>query len=303
MIYFTDLNPRYVKEFEIDDFEKNRDNFAKSSFEYADGYGIENALLLKKLGEDSKLFTILGGANKKTITSILEKNKIDFSHVEINDNPREEIRILNKEGLTKIFGNLPRITGQTERDLYMLTKDLKQEDYFVVTDNDQKNISDEVILNLIKLCRNNKIKVLASFKDKILLREDRVTGLVASKNQVEEFFDLKINFESEGVKLAKAMTEKLAEKAFIISDGGVLYSDGENSYKAEFDFKDKKIDKNRFLGGLALSLNRNYKDQLMLTTSLAISLSKKSIYEIEMSDIKILSSDIKIRRLKWKIIR
>lgn len=306
MICFCDFNPRLIKEYSLDGFTRERENVAEATEKTIGKTGITSALILKRLGENSKLLTCLGLENGKIIREYLESSRIDVDIVKLLDESIEQVKVtINGEEEEEnksfdIISKTPRMTSATETEILSRINEIsKEEGILVLNETDNKNLEADFYENVAIIAENNKKDLLASFEDEVLIKNTKIKGLVIDKIQLQKLTGDPISYDKDVVK---SLQPKLDTYEMILALGRVsaVFVSKEEAYKLSIDGMEvAKLDKNLMLTGLALGLSKKYSLETMLKLAFAISAFKnyKSEEDVDMSDIKEIMNKVVLRRL------
>lgn len=306
MICFCDFNPRLIKEYSLDGFTRERENVAEATEKTIGKTGITSALILKRLGENSKLLTCLGLENGKIIREYLESSRIDVDIVKLLDESIEQVKVtINGEEEEEnksfdIISKTPRMTSATETEILSRINEIsKEEGILVLNETDNKNLEADFYENVAIIAENNKKDLLASFEDEVLIKNTKIKGLVIDKTQLQKLTGDPISYDKDVVK---SLQPKLDTYEMILALGRVsaVFVSKEEAYKLSIDGMEvAKLDKNLMLTGLALGLSKKYSLETTLKLAFAISAFKnyKSEEDVDMSDIKEIMNKVVLRRL------
>lgn len=306
MICFCDFNPRLIKEYSLDGFTRERENVAEATEKTIGKTGITSALILKRLGENSKLLTCLGLENGKIIREYLESSRIDVDIVKLLDESIEQVKVtINGEEEEEnksfdIISKTPRMTSATETEILSRINEIsKEEGILVLNETDNKNLEADFYENVAIIAENNNKDLLASFEDEVLIKNTKIKGLVIDKTQLQKLTGDPISYDKDVVK---SLQPKLDTYEMILALGRVsaVFVNKEEAYKLSIDGMEvAKLDKNLMLTGLALGLSKKYSLETMLKLAFAISAFKnyKKEQDVDMSDIKEIMNKVVLRRL------
>lgn len=306
MICFCDFNPRLIKEYGLDGFTRERENVAEATEKTIGKTGITSALILKRLGENSKLLTCLGLENGKIIREYLESSRIDTDIVKLLDESIEQVKVtINGEEEEEnksfdIISKTPRMTSATETEILSRINEIsKEEGILVLNETDNKNLEADFYENVAIIAENNKKDLLASFEDEVLIKNTKIKGLVIDKTQLQKLTGDPISYDKDVVK---SLQPKLDTYEMVLALGRVsaVFVSKEEAYKLSIDGMEvAKLDKNLMLSGLALGLSKKYSLETTLKLAFAISAFKnyKSEEDVDMSDIKEIMNKVVLRRL------
>lgn len=306
MICFCDFNPRLVKEYSLNGFTRERENVAEATEKTIGKTGIKSALILKKLGENSKLLTCLGLENGKIIREYLESSRIDTDIVKLLDESIEQVKVTingEEEEENKSFDivtKTPRMTSATETEILSRINEIsKEEGILVLNETDNKNLEADFYENVAIIAENNKKDLLASFEDEVLIKNTKIKGLVIDKTQLQKLTGDPISYDKDVVK---SLQPKLETYEMVLALGRVsaVFVSKEEAYKLSIEGMEvERLDKNLMLTGLALGLSKKYSLETTLKLAFAISAFKnfKAEEDVDMSDIKEIMNKVVLRRL------
>lgn len=312
MICFCDFNPRLIKEYSLDGFTRDRENTAQTTSRSIGITGVTSAMILKKLGENSKVLTCLGLENGKIIREYLENLRIDTDIVKLLDESVEQVKVTinceNKDGEVEdeenksfdIISKTPRMTSATETEILSRINEISKEDgILVLNETDNLNLESDFYENVAIIAENNKKEVVASFRDEVLIKNTRIKGLVIDKTQLQKLTGDPISYDKDVVR---SLQPKLNIYEMVVALGRVsaVFVSKDESYKLSIEGMEvSTLDKNLMLTGLALGLSKKYSLDTTLKLAFAISAFKnyKSENDVDMSDIKEIMNKVVLRRL------
>lgn len=308
MILSLDLNPVLTREFEMDEFTRAKENISIRNNVYALGSGVKASKLIGSLNEEVKLLTLLGGENGKLINDLLSNNILKLHKIPIKDNNQEQILIKEKKRETIVKSKHPRVTREELDDLLSSYKEfLKDAEVVCLTDSDTLNINREIYEKIIKLTTNNKKKSCVNLPDYPLekLIEQSPYLLIVTKDQLEKYSNLNLNFTSEVIKVSEDILNKGVGIVVIINNekGAVIVSN-ENNYTMDFgEFKEdiKNFDMDLVAGGLSLGISRDYDIETTLKLGMACGVSQ-NISEIDMAEVKKIMKEITLKQTNRRIL-
>lgn len=312
MICFCDFNPRLIKEYSLDGFTRDRENTAQTTSRSIGTTGVTSAMILKKLGENSKVLTCLGLENGKIIREYLENLRIDTDIVKLLDESVEQVKVTinceNKDGEVEdeenksfdIISKTPRMTSATETEILSRINEISKEDgILVLNETDNLNLESDFYENVAIIAENNKKEVVASFRDEVLIKNTKIKGLVIDKTQLQKLTGDPISYDKDVVR---SLQPKLNIYEMVVALGRVsaVFVSKDESYKLSIEGMEvSTLDKNLMLTGLALGLSKKYSLDTTLKLAFAISAFKnyKSENDVDMSDIKEIMNKVVLRRL------
>lgn len=312
MICFCDFNPRLIKEYSLDGFTRDRENTAQTTSRSIGTTGVTSAMILKKLGENSKVLTCLGLENGKIIREYLENLRIDTEIVKLLDESVEQVKVTinceNKDGEVDdeenksfdIISKTPRMTSATETEILSRINEISKEDgILVLNETDNLNLESDFYENVAIIAENNKKEVVASFRDEVLIKNTKIKGLVIDKTQLQKLTGDPISYDKDVVR---SLQPKLNIYEIVVALGRVsaVFVSKDESYKLSIEGMEvSTLDKNLMLTGLALGLSKKYSLDTTLKLAFAISAFKnyKSENDVDMSDIKEIMNKVVLRRL------
>ncbi len=312
MICFCDFNPRLIKEYSLDGFTRDRENTAQTTSRSIGITGVTSAMILKKLGENSKVLTCLGLENGKIIREYLENLRIDTDIVKLLDESVEQVKVTinceNKDGEVEdeenksfnIISKTPRMTSATETEILSRINEISKEDgILVLNETDNLNLESDFYENVAIIAENNKKEVVASFRDEVLIKNTKIKGLVIDKTQLQKLTGDPISYDKDVVR---SLQPKLNIYEMVVALGRVsaVFVSKDESYKLSIEGMEvSTLDKNLMLTGLALGLSKKYSLDTTLKLAFAISAFKnyKSENDVDMSDIKEIMNKVVLRRL------
>lgn len=308
MIITITLNPLLEKVLFFDEIENNKVNRAKFYKINAGGKGINVSRQLNKFGLDNLATGFLGGENGKRLKSILYKENIKNSFVQISDETREGFVIVENSKLLESYFFPDPIVKSNEVDLFIdKTKKAILNCEMVIFSGSSpefENPSDviKIFSELIRFSVDNDKIVLMDIYGKHLSDCLKLNPNIVHVNvdELKSSLNLSLSSDDEIIRTLKEM-HKLGVKIFSITDGnkkffainqGFIYE----IFPPEINTINSTGSGDAFMAGLIYGLHENLPFEEILKWATASGAANASMFEVCQADFDY------IKKLKEKVI-
>ena len=225
MIYTVTLNPSIDYIVRLDKVLIGSVNRMDSDDKFAGGKGINVSRVLKRLGIENTATGFIGGFTGKFITDTLEEEGISSHFVEVEQDPRINVKI-KADAETEITGPGPEISSQKLEELEKFLSSLTSEDTVVFAGSSPKNLGNVVYKELIGLTRKTGAQVVCDFEGQTLLDSLEFEPLLVKPNNHElgDIFGVKLESLDQIESYARQILDKGAQHVIIsmAGDGALL---------------------------------------------------------------------------------
>lgn len=234
MIYAVTLNPSMDLIVEIDKIDKNIKNRMTNDLRVPGGKSINVARVLRRLGMPSVATGFLGGYTGKFIEDWLNMEDIKTDFIEIDDESRINVKLLNQNII--INGRGPNISINEETEFLYYMSRIQEGDTVIMMGSIPPSLDEDLQDRIVSICKANKAEFIVDVEPK-RLKEFIVRGPLLVKpniSDIEEMFKTKINSEEDIIKYGFKLLE-LGAKHSIISAGenGAYLFSGKHAFKGE----------------------------------------------------------------------
>lgn len=305
MILSIDLNPVFIRKYSLEKLEDI--NFANSAIYSSGGEGIDLAYLLKDLNEDVFLSGFIGGVNGNHIHKELKEAGIGHEYYPIKDESFDRTIISTKDRHITINSKEPRITRDDMGGFLKLYKNLLKNSLLVCCLGDNSSDAlEELYFDIIANASIQGIDTLVSlrahgFKNRL---EASPYLVLLDKGDLEDFTNLKLDYEYEIIKAGRYIIKKGVKVAVIsLGEKGSLVLTRDNVYRVDVSQveKDSNLNRGFMLGGYAFALSRGYDFEMMLILGQACGMADyfRLDQDLDMSHIKRIMTNIEVAKFNY----
>lgn len=234
MIYTVTLNPSMDLLVEIDEIERSIKNRMKNDLRVPGGKSINVARVLRRLGMPSVATGFLGGYTGEFIKDWLNMEDIQTSFIEIDDESRINVKLLNQDII--INGKGPNISINEETEFLYFMSRIQEGDTVIMMGSMPPSVDEELQDRIISICKANKAEFIVDAEPERIKKFIARGPLLIKPNisDVEEMFKVKIDSE-EMVKEYGFKLLEMGAKHVIISAGenGAYLFSGRHAFKGE----------------------------------------------------------------------
>lgn len=264
MIYTLSLNSTVDKTIYVDEFKINSLNRTNSTIISAGGKAINVTKTIKLLDSDVISLGFIGGNNAQILTNRLDELNIKYDYVEIKNNIRENIKVIDNKGqLTELNEKGPYVEIEDIDKIKKQIKDiLTKDDILVLSGSVCQNVSQDIYKEIIEIA-NSKVILDADgllFKNAI---EAKPYLIKPNTHELCNYFNIEETTDIDTlIKLCKELLNKgIKEIMLSMSKDGALYFKDDEIYKIEpldIEVKSSVGAGDAMVGALAVSLQNNY---------------------------------------------
>lgn len=279
MIYTITLNPSIDKTIYVDNLKVNSLNKVKETFYSAGGKGINVSKNIATLNGKSTAMGFIGGAKGKFIINKLEELKIAHDFVDIKQDIRENLKIIDKDGnLTEINEKGPFVTKEdVEQLISKIDNTVKKDDVVVLSGSVCQNVDDDIYQRIVKIA-NRKGAISIVDADKELLKKAIKAKPTTIKPNIHEFcnyFNIKENCEIDILKKKgqELVAKGIKEVMISLGKDGALFICKDKCFKIEplkIEVKSTVGAGDAMVASLAVGLENNLKDEEKITLAVAL---------------------------------
>ena len=266
MIKTLTLNPALDKTIIVEDFNLNNVNRIKEVFKDAGGKGINVSKMLNNLDEKTKAAGFLGGYTGQFIRSELDKMGLNHDFVEIDDETRTNIKMVDRKQNT--FTDLNEQGGQvTANNLKELKQnifaDLKPNDILTLSGSIPPGVSNNIYAELIKTAKSKDIKTILDAEGELFKKgvEAGPTIIKPNDHELSLYYNQVFTSLNEMIKAAQNFFDFDIEMVMLsLGEKGAIFLNRENTIKIEplsIDVKSTVGAGDAMVAGLALGLAKN----------------------------------------------
>lgn len=204
MIYTLTVNPALDIILSIDVLKKSNINNTKLKSFSAGGKGFNVSRALNCLNTKNKAIAICGGIFGEYIKKILRNENIDHHVINIHQNTRANIKIIEKSsGKITELNNAGPLVGQSEiKDLLNFIKNINpKSSNLVLSGSLAPGINESLYYDIINICKTNDIKTLIDTSGKPLYHAILALPdiLKINLNELNEVSEKYFNIKSHGL--------------------------------------------------------------------------------------------------------
>lgn len=308
MILSIDLDPVLKRRYYIKDFQIGGDYIIHDVKYSCGGWGVDVAKIVKGFNEPVCVTGFLGGRNGDYVEEILDGLNIDHNFVYINDETKTTTTIVQDCGLeTRIGERSPSLSKDKLLEFYKTYEGLLNRTEIICAYGETGSLPQDIYRDLILMALEKGKTFLLNATGKLLEAGiNKLPFLIfINREELEEYVGLIMPDEKDIIRACKGLSEKgariiivsLEGKRFIVINNHKYYkinvptSQNFNSHGLE----------SAIIGGLALSLFRNYKFHYMLKVAIACgiaSLMEKDTGIINMGRMKSILGKIEMEEIK-----
>ena len=280
MIKTLTLNPALDKTIIVKDFKLNNVNRIKEVFKDAGGKGINVSKMLHNLDEKTKAAGFLGGYAGQFIRSELDKMGLNHNFVEIDDETRTNIKMVDKKQntFTDLNEQGGRITSDNINELKQnIFADLKADDILTLSGSIPPGVNNNIYGELIETAKRKNIKTILDAEGELFKKgvESGPTIIKPNDHELSLYFKQVFTNLNEMIKAAQNFFEFDIEMVMLsLGKKGAIFLNKENTIKIEplkIDVKSTVGAGDAMVAGLALGLVQNLPVEEMIKLAAAAS--------------------------------
>lgn len=234
MIYTVTLNPSMDLLVEIDKLEKNYINRMNNDLRVPGGKSINVARVLRRLGMPSVATGFIGGYTGEFVKDWLKMEDINTAFVEIDDESRINIKLLNQDLV--INGRGPNISINEETEFLYFMSRIQEGDTVIMMGTIPPSLDEDIQDRIISICKANKAEFIVDDRPEKLKEFIKRGPLLIKPNlsEVEEIFNIKLDSEELIKEYGFKLLEMGAKHAIIsVGENGAYLFSGRHAFKGE----------------------------------------------------------------------
>lgn len=310
MILIVELDPILEKIYCVNRLYSNTETIAESVENRLGGDGIISARILNNLNLNVFTMGFLGGLNGQYIFDQLKLYGIYNDFVSIKDESKSSISLFeNKRLFSTIIEPGPRITREELVWLYeVYNKVIDNHSIICSMGNIPIGVPDEIYYDLIDLANRRKKKFILDTTGRALTRGIEAIPFMVKvdKHDLENMSRLKLDFETEIIRVGRSVLEKGIEIVVIDLDkDGTIVLTRDRGYRLELpdgDLNDINKDRGYLVSGYAFGIERQYDFETTMRLAQAMRIVyglEEDVDKIDMGDIKGIMSRIEISSIYY----
>ncbi|QQK08550.1 1-phosphofructokinase family hexose kinase [Miniphocaeibacter halophilus] len=234
MIYTVTLNPSMDLLVEIDGIEPNITNRMNNDLRVPGGKSINVARVLRRLGMPSVATGFIGGYTGEFVKDWLKMEDINTSFIEIDDETRINIKLLNQNIV--INGRGPNVSINEETEFLYFMSRIQEGDTVIMMGTMPPSLDDDLQDRIISICKANKAEFIVDAEPKQLKEFIKRGPLLIKPNlsDVEKMFNVKLDTRELIVEYGFKLLELGAKHAIIsVGEKGAYLFSGGHAFKGE----------------------------------------------------------------------
>lgn len=229
MIYTVTLNPSLDYVIEADDIKIGHVNRTKNEAIYPGGKGLNVSIMLKALGEDSKILGFIAGFTGKTIEKLLAEQGCDTDFIEIKKGFSRINVKLQTTAETEINGQGVSIGDLEINKLYNKLEALNNGDFLVLAGSIPKGAKESIYEDILERVKDKSLKLVVDTKGSLIKGVLKYKPFLIKPNNFElmEAFGAIAETDEQIVYYAKKLKEMGAVNVLVSlgKKGAVLVSE------------------------------------------------------------------------------
>ncbi|WP_232697493.1 1-phosphofructokinase [Brevibacillus daliensis] len=221
MVYTCTLNPAIDMFVEVDSLQPNIVNRSSMEDYQANGKAINISIILKRMGIHNTALGFIGGFTGKYIEEELQKIGVDTDFIEVDGITRVNTFISTKDHEYKVVNKGPEIPKKKVDLILQKINEIPTGSILFVSGSTPKGVPDEIHLEISKIAKKNKLKLILDISSRILLDCLAYQPYLIKPNHEELalFFHKDTVTEDEILELGKKLVDMGSENV-LISIGG-----------------------------------------------------------------------------------
>ncbi|HHX68609.1 MAG: 1-phosphofructokinase family hexose kinase [Miniphocaeibacter sp.] len=234
MIYTVTLNPSMDLLVEVDGIEPNITNRMTNDLRVPGGKAINVARVLRRLGMPSVATGFIGGYTGEFVKDWLKMEDINTSFIEIDDETRINIKLLNQNIV--INGRGPNVSINEETEFLYFMSRIQEGDTVIMMGTMPPSLDEDLQDRIISICKANKAEFIVDAEPKQLKEFIKRGPLLIKPNlsDVEKMFNVKLDSQELIVEYGFKLLELGAKHAIIsVGEKGAYLFSGGHAFKGE----------------------------------------------------------------------
>lgn len=237
MVYTVTFNPAIDYLVSLDEVKYGMTNRVKTEAVISGGKGINVSIVLTNMGIENTALGFTSGFTGFEILRQLDEMKVKHDFITLGAGfSRINVKIKELNAETEINGNGPDIKNEEIEALLCKIAKIKKDDILVLAGSIPASLPDDIYENIMLRLQNTGAKIVVDATGDLLRNVLKYKPFLIkpNKDELEEFFAVKINSQEEIFKYAKELI-KLGAENVIVSMGGdgaiCVSSSGEEYYQ------------------------------------------------------------------------
>lgn len=236
MIYTCTMNPAIDLFVSTINYEPLIVNRTSEEDIQPNGKGVNISFILKKLGLENIALGFSGGFTGMFIEEELEKKGIKTEFVRVEGTTRINVftHVESKNTEYKLVNRGPLINLEQVNELFSKIDQLKEDDILFVSGSNPRGVTDEVIVEIAKLSKKNKFKLVLDTSSEVVLESLKYNPYCIKPNNEElaKWFEKESLTDEELSYYGKKLVEMGAETVLLSlgEKGCLLFTKEESLY-------------------------------------------------------------------------
>lgn len=281
MVLTVTLNPLLERRYTYPKILFEKENRNGSVLLKAGGKGLNVSRQLNKFNVQNIALTFTGGANGKSLRSLLRNEAISFSDISTKTETRDAVVIIEEStgSVTTFFGSNQLIT-KTEKEKFLtkLEKIIANCEYVVFAGSSPCIITDEIFPAGIDMANKlGKISVCDTYGEHLQNCLDASPTILHNNiDEIESSINLKLKNEDAKLNLLQSLYSKGIKQAFLTDgDKPVYASNFDFHYKVtlpKIDVKDATGSGDAFVAGVLYAWYKRltFFDELVVASAIGV---------------------------------
>ena len=307
MLLNINLEPIYRKTYYISGKILNKDNISNETLDDICGNSINLSKILKKFNVDVYNIGFLGGLEGEYIKRQIGEYNIENDYISIIDPSKSMVKIKEKYGESiGVESKSPRISRDEIGNIYKLyDSHLYSSSFICAIDKLSDNLPVEIYRDFIDIAREKGRRFILQANGQYLREAINAQPflLKVNKNDLEDITNLKIQDESEVIKIGSSLIDRGVRYLIIdLENGESIFLSKDYKYKARFNGRSLRLleDEGYMLAGYILGFQKKYNLETIIKIGqgfrIAYGLSE-DIDLVDMTDVKEKMLNIKINNI------
>lgn len=171
MFYTCTMNPAIDLFISTDDYQPFIVNRSNEDEAQANGKGVNISFILKQLNINSRALGFIGGFTGEFIKEELNKAGIETDFIKVDNMTRINVftQVMNEDAEYKLVNKGPEIEDVQIQKLLEQISQLTAEDILFVSGSNPRGVSDEVLLKIAQISKENQFKLVLDTSSGVVL--------------------------------------------------------------------------------------------------------------------------------------
>lgn len=220
MVYTITLNPAIDYIAHVHNLQIGKTNRTTKELFHAGGKGINVAIVLNRLGIDTKAIAFVGGFTGNALVEMLQQENLPLEAICCKGNTRINFK-LKEQVETEINGQGVAIAQAELAKLYSILQNLQANDWLVLSGSIPKGMPNTLYADILAKLQEKNIQFVVDATGDLLYKTLPYKPFCIKPNvqELEELFKIKIESKQQIIQYAKKLQE-LGAKNVIVSMGG-----------------------------------------------------------------------------------